>query len=121
MQTAMSRMVSKYWKPLTAARMLITSFYLDGYGQITPKPIASRVLPGRETLHTGCCKPTAHRVSYALARAAAAMIAAKSSATKHAPPTKAPSTSGQAISSAAFLGFTLPPYWITIDSAVARS
>ena len=42
--------------------------------------------------------------------AAERMIAAKDSGSRLAPPTSAPSTSGCAISSAAFVGVTLPPY-----------
>src|SRR6266481_1975581 len=43
---------------------------------------------------------------------APAMMRAKSSAFKLAPPTSAPSMSGWASRSAAFSGFTDPPYWI---------
>ncbi len=46
----------------------------------------------------------------AFARMQAVMIAAKSAATRLAPPTKAPSTSGHFINSNALSGFTLPPY-----------
>src|SRR5215467_14049915 len=48
-------------------------------------------------------------------------IRAKLSGFKQAPPTKAPSTSFCAISSRAFSGLTLPPYWIRTPSAVVGS
>src|SRR5438552_18675658 len=44
---------------------------------------------------------------------------ANSSGSKLAPPTRAPSMSGSAISSAMLLGFTEPPYWIRAASATA--
>ena len=47
-------------------------------------------------------------------RSAPFTMARKSSALRLAPPTSAPSTSGWAMSSAAFSGFTEPPYWIRI-------
>ena len=43
---------------------------------------------------------------------------AKSSGSSDAPPTSAPSISGIAMSSAMLPGFTLPPYWMRIASAV---
>ena len=45
-------------------------------------------------------------------------IRANSSGSSDAPPTSAPSISGLAMSSAALPGFTLPPYWMRIGSAV---
>src|SRR6266446_4396582 len=50
---------------------------------------------------------------------APAMMRAKSSAFKLAPPTSAPSMSGWPSRSAAFSGFTDPPYWIRTASATA--
>src|SRR3546814_134273 len=46
-------------------------------------------------------------------------IRAKSSASRLAPPTRAPSMSGWPISSLALPGFTEPPYWIRTDSAAS--
>src|SRR3546814_566976 len=46
-------------------------------------------------------------------------IRAKSSASRLAPPTRAPSMSGWLISSLALPGFTEPPYWIRTDSAAS--
>lgn len=48
------------------------------------------------------------------------MICIKSCATNEAPPTRPPSTSGQANISAALFAFTLPPYKIGIASAISR-
>ena len=46
-------------------------------------------------------------------------MARKSPALRLAPPTSAPSTSGWDMSSAAFSGFTEPPYWMRIASAAS--
>ena len=46
-------------------------------------------------------------------------IRANSSGSSEAPPTSAPSISGIAMSSAMFPGFTLPPYWMRMASAVS--
>ena len=62
-------------------------------------------------------------VGYGLPRAVtswpALMMPRKSLAFRLAPPTRAPSMSGLASSSAALSGFTLPPYWTTTRAAVA--
>src|SRR5690606_16525886 len=49
----------------------------------------------------------------------ASTMRANDSGSRLAPPTSAPSTSGCANSSAAFSGFTEPPYWMRIASAAA--
>jgi len=47
------------------------------------------------------------------------MISRKLWGSRAAPPMSAPSISGQAMSSVALLGFTLPPYWMRMREAVS--
>ena len=52
-------------------------------------------------------------------REAAATMAAKSWGFREAPPMRPPSTSGWSSSSAAFLAFMLPPYWMVRAAAAS--
>ena len=78
---------------------------------MSPGHVASAIA-GRSRLLQG-------RFPRAVTSRAARTIARKSPALRLAPPTRAPSMSGQASSSAALSGLTLPPYWTTTRAAVA--